>query len=379
MRTNIKKKKEKAIVVGAGVAGLGAALGLARAGREVIVISHKREGASSPAAGGILDPFLEMWPGHPLFHISREAFFRYPALVRRIEAATGKSAGYKKTGMLFIAQNHEDMRELEKRYQWQRKTGIRVSWRSRVQVLKKDPCVTPKLLAGLFYPGVARVHPKELTASLEAYAKLLGVKFIRASASPVLCLEKNQVCGVRLRKRFFPSRAVVNATGAWAALGEMGHKIPVTPAKGQILLVRGSEKISTILHSLDGGYIVPWESPAAPKRAYHYLLGSTVERAGFNFKTSKSGLRKVWEKNVRIMPSLINAHQVDAWSGLRPYSEKKIPFIGPSKTKGLYLAAGYYRSGILIGCHAGELLAKAIVSGKMPKQLKAFDPRQFSL
>lgn len=375
----LMNQQNTVIVVGAGMAGLGAAAGLARAGRHVIVLSADRKGASSPAAGGILDPFLEMSPGHPLFQISREAFFRYPEMIRRIEAETGKSAGYKKTGMLFIAMNHDHMKELEKRYAWQRKTGIPVRWRSRVEVLKKDPAVTSKLLAGLFYPTVARVHPGQLTAVLQAYAESLGAKFIRITGSPVILMKQKKVVGVKAGKKRFYAGAVINATGAWAGLGEIGPKLPVSPAKGQILLVRSKQKISTILHSLDGGYIVPWEAPRAKKGFQNYLLGSTVEHAGFNAKTTACGLEKVFKKNAVIMPGLTNSKRIDAWSGLRPFSKKRVPLIGPSKIKGLYHAAGYYRSGILIACYAGELLAKAIVSGKMPRRIKPFDPRKFSL
>ncbi len=372
-------KSYDVIVAGAGMAGLGAAIGLAEKGRKVLVISKEMRGASTPAAGGILDPFLEMTAGHPLFHISQEAFLQYPSLVRRLESKTGKSTGYKKTGMLFIAMTHQEMRELEQRYAWQKKTGIAVQWFSRVSVLKKYPGVNPKLLAGLFYPTVARINPRKLKTVLQAYAELLGVRFLKVSASPELITDQKAVRGVRMGKTVIYTDAVVNAIGSWAGKGAFGPRLPVSPAKGQILLVRSKEKVTTILHSLDGGYIVPWNDQKLRGGYQEYLLGSTVERVGFKPETTRRGLERIVEKNGRILPAIFQAERVDAWAGLRPFSDKKVPLIGPTKIKGLYLAAGYYRSGVLIGCRAGELLAEAIILGKMPGRIKPFDPRRYSL
>ena len=134
----------------------------------------------------------------------------------------------------------------------------------------------------------------------------------------------------------------------------------------------GRVRIGTIVHSLDGAYVIPWEKGT-------YLLGSNVEFRGFKPRVTKRGLRDMMRRGRRILPSLGRCEVVDAWAGLRPYSRRRMPFIGPARLKGLYLAAGYYRSGILIGAYAGKLLAKGIISGKMPIILKAFHPGKFGL
>ena len=120
---------------------------------------------------------------------------------------------------------------------------------------------------------------------------------------------------------------------------------------------------------MDGGYIVPWDPGTL-------LLGSTVERAGFKAKTTAKGLRSIRRRTEKIVPGLKTARIVTSWAGLRPFPEDRLPIIGPAAVKGLYRAAGYYRSGILISGLAGALLARGIVTGRMPRRLKPFSPNR---
>jgi D-amino-acid dehydrogenase len=72
---------------------------------------------------------------------------------------------------------------------------------------------------------------------------------------------------------------------------------------------------------------------------------------------------------------LLGISPVEAnWSGLRPFAEGGRCLIGPTRIKGLFLATGYYRSGILIGPIVGKLLAEGIASGKFSPLLKPFFP-----
>ena len=84
-------------------------------------------------------------------------------------------------------------------------------------------------------------------------------------------------------------------------------------------------------------------------------------------------------KTGALIPKLWELKRVRAWTGLRPFSKSKRPMIGPTRIPGLYLSIGFYRSGILIGPLAGELLAEWILSGRAPEILKPFDPRKIRL
>lgn len=338
--------KYDVVILGGGIAGLGVAIPLARAGKKVLVLERKNlKGQSTPAAGGILDPVLEMHPKHPLLPLCLKAAHEYPSRIRGLMRRTGMDVGYKKTGMFYAAFNAAEKKILKKREAWQKKSGLRVRWLEPAQILKREPALAKNIVGGIEYSDIARIQPKKLHQALRRDAELAGVHFSSDSG-----LAEGSI--------------VVNALGSWAGL----KRLPIQPVRGQIEIIRSGLKIKTILHTVNGGYIVPWDPGT-------YLLGSTVEFAGYKPKVTAMGLKSIRKRTEKLVPALRGAKTVETWSGLRPFSKTGLPIIGLT-APGHYLACGYYRSGILIGMTAGELLAKNILTGKTPPLLRPFDPRK---
>lgn len=362
------------IIAGAGMAGLGTALALAALKRKVLVVTRKSvKGESSPAAGGILDPLLEMKPASFFLPFCMRAFRSWPKELRFLEKKTGLKIGYQKNGVLYAALSLKDEKILASRYRWQKKIGIKTQWMTRKECLKKEPLLSLNVRAGLFYPEIGRVQPRILLKVLSAAARKLGVQFCYTDEFPKVKIQKGEVAGIQAGSIFYSAPAVVNATGSWAGNSQgLGPAVPVKPARGQILILKkGKLKIKNILHTVDGGYIVPWDPDSL-------LIGSTVEFSGFKPEVTSLGRKIIREKNQRLVPSLAACEEMDSWAGLRPFPKDRYPLIGPTRIPGLYMAAGYYRSGILIGLYAGKLLARGIVSGKMPTELRLLDPRRFN-
>lgn len=361
-----------AIVLGPGIAGLGVAIGLARRGKKVLVLGKRgMEGAASSRAAGILDPFLEFKPSDPLLRLGLRAVRDFPSRVRSIEKATHRKVGYLKTGLIYLAKTSGEVRRFRRRLRWQRKL-FPLRWMGRDEVLKFLPFVGSKVRAGLFYPTIARIIASDFVDALRKYAGHLGIHVAEVSERTRILVKQDQVKGVRIGGRVWTASVVVNAAGSWAGKHRNGLGIaPVEPARGQILILKPRKtsrlQLSTILHSANGGYLVPWKDET-------FLAGSTVERAGFKPYVTSKGIRSVWAKVKSLVPEIESCRCTNRWAGLRPYSKIGRPLIGPTKIRGLYLAAGYFRSGILIGCYAGDLLAKSIVSGKISKELEPLSP-----
>jgi glycine oxidase len=353
------------LVVGAGVAGLGAAAAFAKRGLLVAVLSRENlKGEASPRAAGILDPLLEQGRTSRLIPAAMEAFKRFPKFLREIERSVGFDAGYQKTGMLYVAVTSSEKSKLFDCYKWQKKWMPSLIWMKGEEVLKRFPQVSPKALGGLYYPEVGKIHAARFMKVYRHYVKALRVRFFKTRKGFEILKSGTSFETIIAGRKIYAER-VVNAAGAWSS-GQplMGRKIRVTPARGQILTLKGRKNLPVILHSLSGGYLVPWGNGV-------HLAGSTVEFSGFRGQLTVSGRKEILRKVTSVCPAVSGMKVTGGWAGLRPYSENKLPVLGPVPGQpGYYAATGYFRSGILLGAFLGEQLAQLVLTGKCLTMIK---------
>jgi len=369
-------QKYDVIILGSGIAGLGVAYGLVRRGKKVLLLSPKKplKGESTPASAGILDPFLESAsPKHPFFRLKKKAFLKLPRQFREIERESGMKIGYARTGMFFTALNKAEEQKLKSRLAMHKPAGIPVQWVAREQALRQWPYLGDAVRGVLFYPTLGRVFPAQFRNALRCIVKRRGATELGIKGRVKLLVEKGRVAGVVLDKKKITAPSVINAGGCWADQIKFSPlRVPVFPVRGQVVVVRGNvKKLKTVAHSAGGIYIVPWEPGTC-------LLGSTVERVGFKASVEASVLKKIRREAAQMIPALNSFQPVTSWAGLRPCSEDQLPILGKTAVKGYYMAAGYYRSGIVISLYAGELLAKGIVGKGFSKELVPFSPSRFT-
>lgn len=353
------------VILGDGIAAYGVARELLSCGRRVVIAARTGvQGGASRHAAGILDPLLEMEPSSPLLTLNLEAFRAYLPWIRRLERRTGRRAGFLRTGLAYVAVSPSEAVRLRERFRWQKKLGIPARW------LAPTPWGHA---AGIHFPNCGRIEPAVLMRALEREFRNRGGKKIRFSGSVRLMLHHGVAAGLSLDDKSLPAGAVVDATGSWTDRAGLGSvRGIVRPLRGQILLLGGNKGPKTILHSLDGTYLVPW-------RRGVWLAGSTVENAGFRAAVTSSGIRSILKRVYRFAPEAKSMRVIRTWAGLRPGTRDGMPLIGEDSIAGLFHANGYYRSGILIGIHAGRLLARGMITGRMPGALRPFDPKRFTV
>ena len=64
-------------------------------------------------------------------------------------------------------------------------------------------------------------------------------------------------------------------------------------------------------------------------------------------------------------------------AGTRPGTPDNAPVIGAGAVPGLYWATGHYRHGILLAPITAELVAEAVLGGRVPSLGEPFSPRRF--
>lgn len=362
-------KTYDAIVIGAGIAGLSTARELAKRKKRVLLLERENPGGkASRAAAGILDPYTEAGEETPVFRLGLVAFDFYPSFLDEIGADSRKEIEFEKTGLLYAALTPEDAGILKDRVEWQKRRRVPVESLTAAEVRKLEPVVTERVQGGIFYPQIPKLNAAKLTTALFEAARRAGVEIRTSVESVSLWTQNEKARGVKLSGESLETENVVLATGCWPELHEsLGLGIRVKPVRGQILIFRTTSAFrpKTMLHSLRYAYLIPWPDE-------RLLVGSTLESAGFEDGVTPDGQKDILDRASEMAEGIRALPLEKSWTGLRPYVEGGLPRIGPTRIRGLFVAVGYYRGGILIGPLAGKLLAEGIVSGKFSPLLEPF-------
>ncbi len=74
-----------------------------------------------------------------------------------------------------------------------------------------------------------------------------------------------------------------------------------------------------------------------------------------------------------LMPSIIEAEWERAWAGIRPQTGDGLPYLGEHPIyKGLFIATGHFRNGILLSPITGEVIADMVEGKPTSLNLKPF-------
>lgn len=358
-------------VVGGGVAGAACALRLSQAGLSVAVVERGEPGGeSSWAAAGILGAQMESLGPGPLLELCLASRALYGALADELQAACGIDVGYRKSGVLELAFSAHEEEEQAARFAWQTAAGLRVQRADTRRCAEKGG--SPRARAGLFFPDDGRVDNRMLSQALRRAAEGAGARFVRAEARAVL-VRGDEVAGVELTDgRIDAPRAVV-AAGAWSALlpGARIAEGAVRPVRGQMIALGIAPPFEAVVRGTSGY--------AVPRGKDRVIVGATVEEAGFDKSLTPEGMDRMRALADLLSPALASAPIVERWAGLRPGSADGLPLLGAPAAgpRGLVVATGQYRNGILLAPITGEVV-RDLVLGRTPSAaLAPFRPDRF--
>jgi glycine oxidase len=165
------------------------------------------------------------------------------------------------------------------------------------------------------------------------------------------------VQGVRTRAGDIDADRVVVCTGAWTAelLAKLGRKPDIRPVRGQMILFYAKPGQIRHLTLYRERYVIP-------RRDGRVLIGSTLEDAGFDKRTTAEAKEELYRIATAMFPLLKRTPIEDHWAGLRPGSPSGIPYIGPYPgAEGLYVNAGHFRNGLVTGPASARLLADLLL------------------
>jgi len=349
------------LVIGGGAIGLAAAFRLAGAQRSVVVLDAGELGKeASWAGGGILSPIHPWAYPTPLTDLVARSTELYPELARELEALTGVSIELRRTGLLRLALDAEDEKDLERAAAFRRERALAFERPGEPRAL--GAAIAPDARGALYEPEIAQVRNPRLLKALILGCVKRGVEL--APGEPVLELLRSgdRVTGVRTARRTLAAAETVLAAGAWS--GELarplGLELGVAPVRGQMLLVEGLPGVlDAVVLGAGGRYLIP-------RADGRILVGSTLEHVGFDRRPTLEGIQSLLAAALRLAPGLARGSLARAWAGLRPATPDRLPYIGrPAGVRGLVVATGHYRNGLVLTPVTARLV-EDLVLGRAP-------------
>jgi glycine oxidase len=363
------------IIVGGGVIGLSIAYVLAREGMKATVLDRRELGREASWAGaGLIPPYTRRVTGHPAAELRSWSAALYPELSAALHEETGIDNGFRRTGGVDVAWTAEDENALRRAAGRWRSDGIVFERMLPADFSRVEPALNPALRVGYYLPDRSQIrNPWHLQALVRA-ATLRGVTLQPHQAVVGFEVEvegtgaPRRIRAVRTVQGRLPCGCVVVAAGPWSAalLEGVGVQAPTPPIKGQIVLLRSDRKLLSRIVEHGNNYLVPRDDGRV-------LVGATEENAGFDYRTTPTGLRDLLGEALQLCPVLAEAEVERSWAGLRPGSIDSRPYLGRAPGfENLIVATGHHRAGLQLAPATAEVIADLVLGRSARIDLDAF-------
>ena len=361
------------IVVGGGVIGVSIALELAAQKLGVVVLDRQQPGReASWAAAGMLSPGPDSPDALPLVPLAKESMRLYPEFMASVEELSGRTTAFARKGVIEVFTAPHGESERDKMVAEYLALGLAIEPVAPDVARKAEPALGPAVRAAAWLPQEATLDPRMLMDALLAAAGVRGVEIQADSPVDGVVLDGNHCTGVVTRGTNISAKCVVVAAGCFSgAIDWLGRYAPARPIRGQLLALESKNvPLGRTLRS-SKAYLVPRPNG-------RIIAGSTLEDAGFEKHVTPAGVRKILDGVLELAPAFANAQLVDAWAGLRPGTPDHLPILGPTDIRGLHIATGHYRNGILLAPATAKLLSRWILGGKPELDTERFSPLRFT-
>ena len=367
------------VIIGGGVIGLSIALELAYRGVETVVLERGLPGdratSALGAAAGLINPQahpgIEPEPVRDLALLSRHL---YADWIASIEEEAGVLCEYDVRGGLTVARTDAEEVQLDRALDWQRSRGLSFEVLTADEVREREPALGGEVRAAFSFPLEGQVSPTRLGQALSLAARGAGAHVV--SHAPVLSIrcEAGRMVGVESGAGRILAGAVVNAAGAWASHIGGVPPVPIVPVRGQMLRLDASadpDRLTRFAFAPDIYFV--------PRRDGSVVIGSTVERVGFDSRPTAGGIATLLQRATALVPAATDYPILETWGGLRPAPPDDIPIMGETCLPGYYVASGHFKNGILLAPASAVLMADLLTQQTPPLAPAPFSPARFDL
>lgn len=309
----------------------------------------------------------------------------------------GEDMEFRNIGGMTVAGTEEAAEFVKERVRLHSHLGLRVSWMSRRETLREEPCLSPHIFGASICEVEGQVNPMAVTFTILRKAKIKGLKVSSFSRVTGIDCRKGRVTAVRAGGQKIPTQFVINAAGASAPeIGRMvGLEVPIYPRRGILV---ATECLPPVVHHFltEASYLSIKLSPQEIERSTHdrirkgvsfvieqtksgnLILGSSRQFVGYFKKLDYSVIRQIIQQCIHFFPMLNEVSGIRIFSGLRPYTPDNLPIIGEvPEPEGFVMAAGHEGSGITLAPITGKLISEVVTKKSTTIPLQKFHLTRF--
>ena len=384
-------RKWDAVIIGAGIAGLGAAWALRKAGLQRVLVLERNVvggGASSRGTGSV---HVQRWTETDVRLIQRSK-----ALMAEIAQQVGAAFRFNQVGRLTLVPP-ADVARMEQFASMFQRCGVDVDTLSHARLLEVVPGIRTEdvgLATHTRHDGC--VYPGGLTWSLAGLVRQMGGLIMEGVDVQRLRLEGGVVRGVEVghpEPVLLEAPLVLAAAGAWSALllNSSGLHLPLQQIRTSTVVAMvehaaGCDPVPSFLDAVQGGYSYIPRNPGtlvlAGGATEEAVPAGEEQTAATPPPQSEHQRLAVFDKLNRCalhrFPGWRFGPVLGGWSGLLDSTPDANPLAGAYPgVAGLHLACGLSGYGVMRGMAVGEAVALEAMGLPPPVAGGSFSPGRF--
>lgn len=367
------------LIIGGGAIGLSIAYHLAKRGADDVTLLERNQLTSGTSwhAAGIVGP-LRATPN--MTQLASAALEVFPAL----EAETGMSTGYKRTGGYWLAREAARMDELHRIADLGATQGLSPKVVSASEVAM--PLLDLKAHVGALYvPEDANVNPVDLCMAYVRAAKSRGVTIREGIEVAKLRVDGAKLTGVLLADgTSFDADKVVIATGAWsrelAATADVS--LPLQAVEHMYVVTEPIADLPDpfpVIRDLDRGIYIKGDAGKLviggfePNAKCWNAYGPEGNRPYLEMAEDWDQFAPFMEAALELCPALETVGIQHFMNGPESFTADTRPLVGQTEVNGLFVAAGMNSVGVMSSAGIGRALADWMVDGAPPMNMWEVD------
>jgi len=363
-----------AIVIGAGLHGLSAALHLVRAGLKPLVLEKDYPGrhASGVNAGGVRRLGRDV-AEIPLSVAALEVWHRIGELV-------DADCGFSICGQVKVAETEAELAALEARATEVRALGFdHEEIIGQAELREIVPAIAPRCPGAMICRADGAANPFQTVTAFRRKAVSLGAQ-IRSGTAVTGLSQQGGIWTVEAGAARFQAPLLVNAAGAWGArIAAMLGEAPPLRTDAPMLMI--TERVAP--------FLTPVLGAEGRKLSFKQFANGTVLIGGGHRGTAEpdrnrattrfAGLGSSAATVVALFPQLRDVRVLRAWAGIEGVTPDGIPVIGPSERhENAWHSFGYSYHGFQLGPITGRIIADLATAGATDLPIAPFRIGRFN-